>query len=300
MDQTLTISNTTVADHRDLATTLGVDAPDGGEVTWELLAGQIEPRTESRFASRGEAIRTDLAGQLDHDLLERERENVAAEIGRLPTVRDAGVPDGETGPYTAAAAPGWRLYNHLLEVGFFESLDENLPRFTADHIETTTRELVLADPLSSALDDVGFEESEKTSLLIDVANNDERLARWVPSNQIPDGVEFDTANVPPLHQRAMGGALLWIQGLDRHLWQNEVMITDEILDDAVRYVKAMLGGLFVSATAACDLAGDGQLTDEQLTAALTAGSAVQIVSQEELLHSVFYITDEMRAPSELR
>ncbi len=205
MNQTLTISNTTVADHRDLATTLGVDAPDGGEVTWELLAGQIEPRAESVFASRGEAIRTDLAGQLDHDLLERERDNIADEIGRLPTVRDAGVPNGEAGPYTAAAAPGWRLYDHLLEVGFFESLDENLPRFTADHIETTARELVLADPLSSALDDVGFEESEKTSLLIDVANNDERLARWVPSNQIPDGVEFDTANVPPLHQRAMGG-----------------------------------------------------------------------------------------------
>jgi len=136
--------------------------------------------------------------------------------------------------------------------------------------------------------------------LLDVANNDERLARWVPSNQIPDGVEFETETVPPLHQRAMGGALLWIRGLDRHLWQNEVMITDEILDDAVRYVKAMLGGLFVTATAACDLAGDGQFTDEQLTAALTAGSAVQIVSQEELLHSVFYIRDDMRAPSELR
>ncbi|MFC6768794.1 hypothetical protein [Natrinema soli] len=300
MTQISTASNMTVAEQRDLATALGVDTPRDGAVTWELLAGQIESRSDSTFASRGEAIRADLAGQLDRALIERERENVADEIRRLPDVRDIGVPDDPKGLYTAVAAPGWRLYDHLLEVGFFESLDENLPRFTADHVETTTRELVLADPLSSALDDVGFDESEKTALLIDVANNDERLARWVPSNQIPTGVEFETETVPPLHQRAMGGALLWIRGLDRHLWQNEVMITDEILDDAVRYVKAMLGGLFVSVTAARDLVGDGQFTDEQLTAALTAGSAVQIISQEELLHSAFYITDDVRAPSELR
>ncbi|MDF9745175.1 hypothetical protein [Natrinema salsiterrestre] len=295
-----TIPDATSADHRDLATTLGVDAPESGDVTWDLLAGQVQPRGDSAFGSRGEAIRTDLAGRLDRDVLERERETIANEIGRLPAVRDVGVPDGPDGPYTTVAEPGWRLYDHLLEVGFFESLDENLPRFAADQIETTTRELILADPLSSALDDVGFDEAEKTALLTAVANNDERLARWVPSNQIPEGVEFETETVPPLHQRAMGGTLLWIRGLDRHLWQNEVMITDEILDDAVGYVKAMLGGLFVSATAACDLAGDGRFTDEQLTAAFTAGAAVQIVSQEDLLHDVFYITDDMRAPSELR
>ncbi|MDS0477664.1 hypothetical protein [Natrinema sp. 1APR25-10V2] len=295
-----TAVDTTVAERRDLATTLGIDAPGDGDVTWTGLAGQIEPRSDSSFASRGEAIRADLEGRLDSALLERERENVAEQIDRLPDVRAGGVPDEPHGLYTAVAEPGWRLYDHLLDVGFFESLDENLPRFTTEHIETTARELVLAEPLSSALDEIGFEESEKTALLIGVANNDERLARWVPSNQIPEGVEFDTENVPPLHQRAMGGALLWIRGLDRHLWQNEVMITDAILDDAVRYVKAMLGGLFVSATAAHDLAVDGRFTDEQLTAALTAGTAVQIVSQEDILHDVFYITDDVRAPSELR
>ncbi|AGB32703.1 hypothetical protein Natpe_2906 [Natrinema pellirubrum DSM 15624] len=300
MAQISTAANMTAAEQRDLAAVLGVDDPSDGAVTWAGLAGQIEPRSDSSFASRGEAIRADLDGRLERDRLERERANIADAIGRVPAVRDGGVPDGMDGPYTALAAPGWRLYDHLLEAGFFESLDENLPRFTAGHIETTVRELVLAEPLSSALDGVGFDEAEKTALLTDVANNSERLARWVPSNQIPDGVEFETATVPPLHQRAMGGALLWIRGLDRHLSQYGVLLTDEILDDAVRYTKAMLGGLFVTATAACDLVGDRRLTDEQLTAAFTAGSAVQIVAQEELCHSVFYITDEMRAPSELR
>lgn len=290
----------TIADHRDLATALDVETSGNGEVTWELLAGQVEPKSGSTFASRGEAIRNDLKGQLDRNVLERERANVATEIGRLADIRDAGVPDGPEGLYTDVATAGWRLYEHLLEVGFFGSLDDNLPRFTANHVETMARELVLADPLSSAFDDVGFDESEKTALLSAVTNNTERLARWVPSNQIPAGVEFDTSNVPPLHQRAMGGALLWIRGLDRHLWQNEVLVTEEILDDAVRHAKGMLGGLYVTATAVHDLAADERFTDQQLTAALTAGTAVQIVEQEELLHDVFYVTDDMRAPSELR
>ncbi|MFC6716741.1 hypothetical protein ACFQGT_17190 [Natrialbaceae archaeon GCM10025810] len=302
MSQKSTASDVTVAERRDLATTLGVDAPNDGEVTWERLAGRVEPPADPRFASMGEAIRSDLEGRLDAELIARERANVAERIRTLPAVREVGVPDEPGGLYEAVAKPGWRLYDHLLEVGFFESLDENLPRFTAAHVERTARELVLADPLSSALDEVGFDEVEKTAMLVAVTNEPERLARWVPSNQIPDDVEFDTSNVPPLHQRAMGGVLLWIDGLDRHLWQNEVLVTEEILDDAVGRVKEMLGGLFVSATAARDLAGEraNRFTDEQLTAAFTAGAAVQIVGQEELLHDAFYITDEMRAPSELR
>ncbi|SIR72390.1 hypothetical protein [Natronorubrum thiooxidans] len=300
MHQISTQPNATAADRRSLAATLGVDTAGDEAVTWDRLAGTVEPVADSTFASRGEAIRADLAGKLDVELLERERRALWTELERLADVRAAGVPDEPGELYDEVAAPGWRLYDHFLEIGFFESLDENLPRFTADHIEATARELILAAPLSSALDDVGFEEPEKLALLSTVANNTERLARWVPSNQIPDGVEFDTTNVPPLHQRAMGGALLWIDGLDRHLWQNEVLVTDDILDDAARHVKAMLGGLFVSTTAIHDLATDETFTDEQLTAALTAGTAVQIVSQEELLHDVFYITDDMRAPSELR
>lgn len=300
MHQISTAPNATVADRRDLATALGLETPSDGEITWNRLAGEVEPTIDSTFGSRGEAIRDDLAGELDAELIERERDAIAAEIERLPDVRATGVPDEPGGLYEEVAKPGWRLYDHLLEIGFFESLDENLPRFTADHVENTARELILAEPLSSALEDVGFDESEKLAMLSTVVNNNERLARWVPANQIPVGVEFDTSNVPPLHQRAMGGALLWIRGLDRHLWQNEVLVTDEILDDAVRHVKAMMGGLFVSAAAIHDLATDEKLTGEQLTAALTAGTAVQIVSQEEILHDVFYITDDDRAPSELR
>ncbi|MGQ3720981.1 hypothetical protein [Natrialba aegyptia] len=288
------------ADQTKLAMQLGATEVSDRPVTWSDLAGRIEPDRSPTLEAAGATIRTELAERLDGEVLERERDRLAARIERLPEVRETGVPNEPHGCYEAVADPGWRLYEHLAEGEFFERLDETLPRFTPGHIERTARELVLTTPLSAALDDVGFDESEKTALLIAVANDADRLARWVPSNQIPDGVEFDTETVPPLHRRAMGGALLWIRGLDRHLWQNEVLVTEEVLDAAVAHTKTMLGGLFLSATAACDIATTGRLTDEQVTAAFAAGTAVQIVGQEELLHEVFYVTDETRAPSKLR
>lgn len=290
-------------EQQTLAQNLGVTALEEEPITWSNLAGRIESESRPEFESMGEAIRDTLDGRLDDRLLARERENLEIKLDQIPEVRSAGIPDDPVGLYEEVAMPGWRIYDHLVDVGFFESLDETLPGFTADHVVQTARKLILTDPLSSALDRNGFDEREKTALLAAVVNNNERLARWVPTNQIPDGVEFDTANVPPLYQRAAGGALLWIRGLDRHLWQNEVLITDAILDDAIRHVKAMLGGLYVTTIAARDVAAEADertLTDGQLTAAFTAGAAIQIVSQEELMRDAFYITDDMRAPSELR
>lgn len=289
-----------VARRRDLAATLAVDIEPDEPVTWDGLGGRIGEVSDPTLAATGERIRNGLEGRLDGALLEDVLADLEDALDRLPVVRAEGVPDGPRGPYTAVAEPGWRLYDHLLEVSFFERLDETLPRFSAAHVERTARELVATDELSEALEDVGFDEREKTALLVAVATNDERLARWVPANQIPDGVEFDTSIVPPLHQRATGGALLWIRGLDRHLWQNEPLVTEAILDDAVGHVKAMLGGIYVVATAASDLATGGSFADETLTAALAGGAAIQIVAQEDLMRDVFYITDEMRAPSELR
>ena len=286
---------------RRMAENLGVEGPVEEEtLTMSGLRETIDRETDPEFVSMGEAIRNDLEGRLDADLLEGELTNIATQIGRLPEVRTMGVPDEPGEAYEEVVAPGWRVYDHLVETGFFESVEGNLPRFTPDHIEHTARELILADPLTSALTDVGFDEREKTALLMNVVNNNTRLARWVPTYEIPDGVEFDTEHVPPLHQRGYGGALLWIDALDQHFWQNEVLITEEILDDAAWYAKALLGGLYVSTMAAREVAAGGTLADEQLTAALTAGAAIQIIAQEDMMRDVYYITDEMRAPSEVR
>ncbi|MFC6903727.1 hypothetical protein [Halalkalicoccus tibetensis] len=291
-----------VEDHDRLAQNLGIRS-SGEELTIEELRGAIDASDGRELASMGEAIRGDLDGELDAELIERELSELATQIRRLPEVREAGIPDGETEPevlYRELAAPGWRIYDHLVEAGFFESAEANLPRFTPEHIERTAHGLIQAEPLTDALTECGFDEREQTVLVMNVVNNNNRLARWTPAKDIPDEVEFNVEDVPPLQQRAMGGTLLWVKNLDIHLWQKKILITDEILDDGYWDVKAMLGGLYVMAMAAREIAEGGSLSDEQLAAALSASTAIMITNQEEIVKDMFWITEEMRKPSTLR
>lgn len=94
--------------------------------------------------------------------------------------------------------------------------------------------------LTETLSVRGFDDHEQTVLLMDVANDKTKLSRWVPTSDIPEGVEY----VPPLHQRSMGGALLWMDAPDDHLRRKETLVTDEILDDAFWYAKATMVGLY--------------------------------------------------------
>lgn len=289
---------------RQLVRTLGVErTDDGDQLTVERLREELDAESDPAFASMGESIRSDLSGMLDAELLEEGLADLSAQIERLSDVRERGIPDGEDEPeelYRELVEPGWRVYDHLVDVDFFESLEANLPRFTPDHIETTAHELIGSDELTEELATLDFDERERIALVTDVVNNNTRLARWVPTKDIPDGVEFGVENVPPVHQRAAGGVLLWINALDDHLWQNRVLITDEILDEGQWDIKAMLGGFYLLARAALEVARGDELTDSQLTAAITAGAAIMIVNQEEICKDVFWITEEMRAPSKAR
>lgn len=293
-------------DHDELRENLGISESSVDErVTLEELREEIDAETAPEIASMGEAIRSDLTSDLDANLIDRELSNLSDRIGRLPEVREQGIPEGEEEAerlYRDLIEPGWRVYEHLLDAGFFESVEANLPRFTPEHIEHTATELIQAEPLSSALADCGFDDHEQVVLMMNVVNNNTRLERWVPTKDIPESVEFDVSNVPPLHQRAMGGSLLWINALDDHLWQKRVLITEDILDNGYWHIKALLGGLYVMAMAAGEIAAgeDGSLTDAQVTAALSASTAMMIINQDGIMQEMFRITEEMRAPSEIR
>lgn len=290
-------------DRRRLASTFGLPEPSGDGPTLREIRDAVRAETDPEFASMGEAIRDDLSDDLDCDLVDEALAGMEARIERLPEIRETGVPDGEDGPdelYRELLPPAWTVYRHLVEVGFFESAEEHLPAFTPEYIERTAREYVRAEPVTAALSHYGFSEHERTALLLNVVDNDTRLSRWVPTNEIPDGVEFTVEYVPPLHQRATGGALLWINALDRHLWQKEILVTERILDDAFWHAKAMLAGLYVTVRAARAIAAgdDAELDDAETAAALAAGAAIAIVNQEELMRTAFWITEEKRAPSE--
>lgn len=292
-------------DQDRLADTLGIEATATEEMSIDRMRSEVDATTDAEFASVGEAIREDLEGELDADLLASALSEMQTQIDRIPEVREVGIPGGESEPevlYRELAESGWRVYDHLVDVGFFESVDENQPRFTADHITDTAHTLVGSGSLQSELEAAGLEERERLALLMDVTNNPRRLSRWVPTSDIPEGVEFDVEHVPPLHQRTMGGALLWTKNLDVHLWQKSILVTDEMLDDAAWDVKAMLGGMYLLTRAALEIADDEResFTDGELTAALTASAAVLIINQEAICQDAYRITEEMRAPSEYR
>lgn len=268
----------------------------GTELTVGELRDAMGTGTDEELAAMGNAIKDDLTGRLDASLLGTELSNVAASIERLPELRAAGIPAADSTRYQAIAEPVRRVYEHLGEVGFFESAERHLPAFTEDHIESTARELVRAEPLTALLSEAGFSETEKTAMVANVANRRDRLALWVPTKDIPADVEYDLEHVAPLHQRALGGAMLWIEDLDRYLWQKEYLVTDEMLDDGVWDVKVMLGGAQLLTKAAHDVAGSAELSNSQFTAALTAGTASAILGQEDLTYDVYRITEEMRAP----
>jgi len=292
----------TERERRALTESLGVSDADG-TLTVPDLRGGVDSEADATFRSIGRAVRADLTGDLDSALIDDALAEMETRMGRLAEVREAGVPGGDTEAedlYRDLIAPAWEVYDHLAEVGFFESLEANLPAFTEEAIDTTANQLVTAGTLVEALSENGFDDHEQTVLLSNVVNNKTRLSRWVPTSDIPEGVEFDVEYVPPLHQRSMGGALLWVNALDHHLWQKEILVTDEILDDAFWYTKAILGGLYMMLRGVRAIAADDDLTDAETTAALIGGSAVAIVNQEEMMKDVFWINEEDRAPSPAR
>ena len=292
-------------DRSQLMKKLEIDQPARGETPSLPELGEATdtvPRTD--IAARGEAIRTDHTDELDVELLEHELAALEEQIARLPAIRERGIPSGTEAPeelYRELIAPAWTVYDHLVEVGVFEGFESSMPRFTAEHIRDTAHQLLGTSLLTETLADNGFDEDEQTALLLNVAMNDTRLSRWVPVRDIPAGVEFNVDYVPPLYQRAMGGALLWVNALDRHLWQKRILLTDDHLDSAIWHTKAILGGLYLMISAIRDLASDdADFTDAQSTAALLGGAAILIVNQEDMMANVFWITEEERAPSETR
>lgn len=286
-------------DRREFLKLLGLAGGIGaaGELTLGELRSELGEVEAAELAAMGQAIRNDLTGSLDAEVLTTALEGTVAAAETLPELRAAGYPGEDATAYQELTDPAWAAYEHLVEVGFFASAEEHLPAYNPEYLASTTRELIRTEPLIAALRELGFGEREVTAMVAEVANEQDRLLHWVPTGMLPtDSSAFDVENVSPLHQRAAGGALLWIDGLDDHLWRNQVLVTEEMYDRGVWDVRTMLGGFHLLATVAHDIAAVGDLSDSQIAAGLAGGAAVMIVGQENLAGDLFRITDEMRAP----
>lgn len=291
------------ADRRRFLEALGAAAGAGvAGATLRDLRSAVAGGSASGLAEMGRAVRDGLTGTLDAAFLNDRLAALEGRFDRFPRLEAMGVPDAGATAYRALTEPAWAINDHLAEVDFFASAEANLPAFTPEHVETTARQLLHLESLPATLSEVGFDAEERTALVVNVVTAREQLSWWMPADAYPPAEAVDDGvvreYVAPLHRRAAEGSLLWIDGLDRYLWQNEVLVTDEMVDRGLWDVKSMLGGYYLLGAAARDLA-EGSIADEHLTALISGSSAIMIVSQEFLLDDVIRITDDERAPPEV-
>ncbi|WP_255171374.1 hypothetical protein [Natrononativus amylolyticus] len=291
------------ANHHRFQKALGVSSTETTDrPTLTDLRSGTSTLPQAGVGGRGRAIEDRLTGSLDAALLERELAALAEAFETLPALRESGVPDyGET-PYQDLTPAAWRLETHLADVGFFAAAEAALPAFSPDQITATTRQLLEVETLPETLATLGLPEDEQAALVANIVTSREQLSWWeqtpdYPAVDAPDGYDEGVTHedVPPLHERAVAGSLLWIDGLDWWVWQHEVLITDEMIERAVWDIKSMLAGVYVLGDAARSLA-EGTISDETLTTLTTASTAIMIIGQEFLADDIAWIDDEMRKP----
>jgi hypothetical protein len=289
---------------------LGVSgAVAAGSATLDDVREATSPPATDEVQPVGDAIADDLTGELDAELIARHQSELAERTGALTAVLDRGVPaDGPREEFGRVAAAARPIYDHLLGAGFFESATEHLPAFDAEYVEASVRRAVATDALPDALAESGFAEREQVDLLATVVNHRRRLGErhWVQTDRLPRERMTIGEHVPTMTGAAAGGALLWLDDLDEHLWSQQVLLTDDALADAVWEARAMAAGLQLMAEGARAVGSEDSalsgaerpaLSGADRTAVLVGGFALQAIAQNLLPEDVYWLSEERRAPA---
>ncbi len=286
-------------ERREFLKVLGVaGSVAAGGATLDQVRQSMSGATTEELAPVGQAIASDLAGELDPNLLASGQSAMADAAVSLETVAERGIPTDSPGDdFAAVAEAGRPVYEHLTEVGFFESTTEELPEFTPSYLESAVESYIGSEALTDPLAAFGMSDGEGVDLLAEVVANAEELSQhhWIATDEIPRAeIEFGQF-IPPMTQGAAGGSLLWLEDLDKHLWQKEVLLTDEIVADAVWHGQSMAAGFHLMTEGAKAIAAENEAySDTELAALLSTGFAVQAIAQGLLPQDVYWVTDSMR------
>jgi len=153
----------------------------------------------------GEAIRDDLEESLDAALLDSRTVGTPKRrsIGFRSFEKRASGREARTRNSTGSSSNrGGGCTTTSSTSASFESVDENAVRFSAEQIRNTGHGLVEANPPASEIEEIGFDEGERLSLIADLLNND-RSSRWVPTKEIPADVSstWTSSAAPPAGRR---------------------------------------------------------------------------------------------------
>lgn len=286
-------------DRREFLKVLGVTGTvAAGGVSLAELREELSASGGGELAPVGEAIKADLTGALDAELLASRQAELAGAASSIPAVVEKGLPADEArDDFGAVAEAGWPVYEHLAEVGFFESTTSHLPEFTPEYLVASVEQFIESERLADALAAVGFEAAEMVDLFAAIVNDRHELSNqlWQATDEIPREQIRGGEYIPPMTQQAAGGALLWLQDLDSHLAQHRVLLSEEILADATWDAHALAAGFHVMTEGASVVAEESSaLSESELAALFTTGFSLQTVSQFLLVNDAYWITEEMR------
>lgn len=289
-------------DRREFLKALGVTgAITAGGVTLNEIREEIGVTAEEEFAPIVQGVQTDLEGTVDTQLISGQQTVLAEAVTELPVAVDKGFPtEAQRDEFARVADAGQPIYDHLTEIGFFESTTEHLPEFSREYLNTAISTFIGSETLATSLETLGKTGQEGVDLMTVVFDQVEQLTNnhhWVATDGIPRAEIEWGEHIPPMTQGAAGGSLLWFDAVDLHLYQKKVLITDEILAQGVWDGQAIGAGFYLMSEGAKALTEEStSFSDGEIGALLSVGFALQTASQIMLKKDLMWITEEMRAP----
>lgn len=289
-------------DRREFLKALGIAGTVGvGGMTLNEVRNVVSTTgAAEELAPVGRAIKADLAGALDVGLIASQQEAFAEAVSALPAVVDEGLPGAEPREdFQAVADAGRPVYEHLQGAGFFESTTSHLPEFTPKYITQSAELFVGTESIAEPLKELGITDEVGLDLVVPVVNQADDISEhhWLATDMIPrEQIEYGE-HIPAMTSAAAGGSLLWLEDLDLHLWQDKILISDEILNNAVWDTQGMAAGFHLMAEGAKVIGEESdELSNEALGALLSTSFAMQTIAQWMLIQDAYWITEEMRAP----
>jgi len=286
---------------RDLLRFLGVagSVAVGSSTLGQVRAAMSTPDDSDALAGAGRSIRRELGDSLDAETLRSHADSFATAVEGLESVADRGVPETEREDFAPVASAGRPVVDHLESEGFYGTANDSLPEFDADYIDASVERFANEAALAAPLSELGFDGGDGVDLLAAVVDKSTEIAErhWIGSIRVSREMISPGDVVPDPTLGCHEGTLLWLQDIDEYLWQNAVLVTEDIYADAVWYARAMAAGFHLVTDGAIAAAeDDGRYDDEQLAALLSVGFAVQTICDPGVLQEVYWLRDDERGP----
>ncbi|PSP99588.1 hypothetical protein BRC94_07030 [Halobacteriales archaeon QS_5_70_17] len=243
---------------------------------------------KGRLTDAGDELADEIRTEVDGAALSDAAGDMAQALANVSSLTHEDLSPTLETEYETVAARANDLVSNLILADFFETADEVLPPFDPDFLEDCLAHAVGTaemEPFETA--GVGSELPEFVDEALSHTEAIEQNVRWEPEK--PNKVS------PMTTRGATEGVVDWLDDLGRHLWMSEVLLSEQMLEDAETHTRAMGSALLLLAQGVAGLDHD-ESNPEDDVARIVGGIALHTHHQRRLPEDLSWITDEMRAP----